>query len=353
MKLRSEEVVITGLARFTQWIPQLDRDDRKKLLEQFNASATWSADFVIMMGLSTALASLGLLLNSTAVVIGAMLVAPLMTPLIGGGFAMVQGNVKLFRASLHAMSYGVFVGLTVSLIIGILTPSYDPTPEMASRGEVNILDLAVALFSGMAAAYATARPSIAATLAGVAIAAALVPPLSVVGMSLAASRFHLAGMAIVLLIANLVTIMVGAAFVFQMMGVKGARNETTPLWARRISLLLIVLVGMMTLPLGQRFLSQGREGQARPLLFPSSRAVREAVHDYLDQQPELRLVMMGRSGVKPELGVGVILTSESPISTKVRDDLTEVIAEALNQEVPVFVWGLQESWVEPEENAEN
>ena len=72
--------------------PKLKRGDRVSLIELFEKSAEWNIDFIVMMALATALAALGLLQNSTPVVIGAMLVAPLMSPLIGSGFALVQGN---------------------------------------------------------------------------------------------------------------------------------------------------------------------------------------------------------------------------------------------------------------------
>ena len=86
--------------------PRLNRGDRISLVELFEKNADWNIDFIVMMALATALAALGLLQNSTPVVIGAMLVAPLMSPLIGSGFALVQGNLDLFLGSMKAMSYG-------------------------------------------------------------------------------------------------------------------------------------------------------------------------------------------------------------------------------------------------------
>jgi len=164
-----------------QWLPHLDPTDRVNMFDRLQEGARFNPDFLIMMGLATAIASLGLLQGSAAAVIGAMLVAPLMTPLIGAGFSMVQGNIRLFRKSMLAMIMGIAFGLVLSIIIDMLVPERRLSMEILARASPDVLDFFVALLSGMAAAYAFARPSLMGTLAGVAIAAALVPPLAVVG----------------------------------------------------------------------------------------------------------------------------------------------------------------------------
>ncbi|MHC4989659.1 MAG: DUF389 domain-containing protein, partial [Planctomycetota bacterium] len=83
----------------------MDREERVDLFRRLEPSARWEADFVVMTGLSSALASLGLMQGSVPVVIGAMLVAPLMSPLLGSGLALVQGNIQLFRQSMKAMTF--------------------------------------------------------------------------------------------------------------------------------------------------------------------------------------------------------------------------------------------------------
>ncbi|MDH4030835.1 MAG: DUF389 domain-containing protein, partial [Chromatiales bacterium] len=105
----------TERSGFFRWLPILAREERREILAHLQETARWNVDFVVMMGLSAALASLGLLNNATTVVIGAMLVAPLMSPLLGAGFALVQGNVVLFRDCLKAMGYGIAVSLLASL----------------------------------------------------------------------------------------------------------------------------------------------------------------------------------------------------------------------------------------------
>ncbi|WP_172684148.1 DUF389 domain-containing protein, partial [Desulfosarcina cetonica] len=117
--------------------------------------------------MATAIAALGLLQNSGAVVIGAMLVAPLMSPLIGVGFALVQGNIRLFNLSIRSIVGGIGIGFCLSVLIGFLNPNEDFTAEIIARTTPEIRDLLVAFISGAAAAYAFARPNLAGALAGV------------------------------------------------------------------------------------------------------------------------------------------------------------------------------------------
>jgi len=157
-------------------IPQIDREGRISLVDRVQSSSNWDFDFLALMVLSTVIAAIGLIQNSAAVVIGAMLVAPLMTPLLGLGLALVQGNPVLARISVRAIGFGLLVSLLVGLLVGLATPGFDePTRQMLGRGGPGLLDLFVAFASGLAAAYASSRPGLLAALPGVAIAAALVP----------------------------------------------------------------------------------------------------------------------------------------------------------------------------------
>ena len=300
--------------RLLGWLPVLGREERRDLFETFQAGGTWNVDFVVMMGISTALAAFGLLNNSPAAVIGAMLVAPLMSPLLGAGFALVQGNVNLFRGCIKAMAYGIVVSIAVSLVIGLITPGYHPTAEVEARGQVNLLDLAVALLSGMAAAYATSRPGLAATLSGVAIAAALVPPLAVVGIAAASGEFVLSGFSAVLFLTNVVAIILGAGLVFRLLGVQGALGETAaPLWARRTRIGLILATVVLIIPLGARLENQLETGQVRPASYPLPTAMRDIILEKVESEPGIEVVAMARYATSPEAGAQVILASQVPV----------------------------------------
>ncbi|MDH3999345.1 MAG: TIGR00341 family protein [Desulfuromonadales bacterium] len=322
--------------------PTLARDDRLSLVELFEKSAKWNIDFIVMMGLATALAALGLMQSSTPVVIGAMLVAPLMSPLIGSGFAIVQGNINLFKGSLKATFFGVLSGLLISLLLGFCTLEYEPTLEIMARGNVNLLDLLVAFLSGMAAAYSMGRPDLFATIAGVAIAAALVPPLAVIGIATASGIFWLAGASAVLLLTNLIAIMLGAAVIFRCLGVHGSLSgEQGPLWARRSFMALMLAVGMLVYPLAERAQKQARLGQTRPHTYPASLKVRQAIQDRVDEESGVEVMAVARVGIEPDHGINIILVSNRDLSKSLPKELDRIVDRTLQENIKVRVVALQ------------
>lgn len=229
------------------WIPQMDREERIALYDRLQTGSRWGFDFMALIGLSTSIAALGLIQSSTAVVIGAMLVAPLMTPLLGAGLALVQGNQVLLRHAARAVVFGFVLALVIGVGIGLLSPVKVLTAEMAARGGPTLLDLGVALLSGVAAAYASARPHLLAALPGVAIAAALVPPIATVGLSLAFGELEVARGAALLFGTNVIAIVLGAALALWAGGVRGRGDR---LWARRTIVALVLAMFGLTVPLG-------------------------------------------------------------------------------------------------------
>ncbi len=237
------------LERFlTLRIPQLDRESRVALFDRLQTQSRWNFDFVLLMLLSTAIASLGLVQNSPAVVIGAMLVAPLMTPLLGSGLALVQGNLPLMRACLKAIFLGFIAALTVGLAMGWMTPITALSHELAARGGPNLLDFGIAAISGVAASYCVARPGLSSALAGVAIAAALVPPVATVGISLALREFQNSIGAALLFGTNVVAIILSAALTFFLIGIRGQAGVRA-LWSRRTVVVLLIALAILLVPL--------------------------------------------------------------------------------------------------------
>jgi uncharacterized hydrophobic protein (TIGR00271 family) len=330
----------TERSGFFRWLPILAREERREILAHLQETASWNVDFVVMMGLSAALASLGLLNNATTVVIGAMLVAPLMSPLLGAGFALVQGNVVLFRDCLKAMGYGIAVSLLASLAMGLATPAHDPSPEIAARGNVNVLDLGIALVSGMAAAYAGVRPKLAATIVGVAIAAALLPPLAVVGIAAASAEWLLSGMAAVLFLTNLVAIVLGAAIVFKVMGVRARSTDEsqTPVWARRMGMILVLATVVLVYPLGLRFESLFEAGHSQSAFLSIPSTARDAIVERInEEQTAVEFLSVRRDARDPESGVHVVLAAESSVNPQLVEDIEYEIQVVMGADTPVRV----------------
>lgn len=329
------------------WLPTLEATDRIDLFDRLQVGARWNVDFMMMIGLSTAIASLGLIQNSTAVVIGAMVVAPLMTPLIGAGLALVQGNTIFFRDSIKAMGYGIGAALLISLSLGFIVPMEQLTPELLARGAPTIIDLGVAFLSGAAAAYAVARPSLLGALAGVAIAAALVPPLATVGISLAEGAWKVSEGAAILFATNLVAIILGAALIYRRLGIQGSRlRKGLPLWGRRTVLLLSLLAVILTAPLGYRLALQLRTGQTRPYTLPVSQKVYEAINKRVHQEYGVSFISASRFGVKRDIDVMIILSAAKPVSVGLISDLKQLVNREIEENVTVAVHTLQEAGVE-------
>ncbi len=173
-----------------------------------------SFSFHFMLGLSSIIATLGLLANSAAIVIGAMIIAPLMGPIIGIAYSMVVANRRLLRRSGLTLLSGIILTIVTAYVATLLVGLRIVDTEILARTNPTLLDLGIALAAGAAGAFATSRKRIADALAGVAIAVALVPPLSVIGIGLALNQINLAVGASVLFLTNLTGIIFSGGIVF-------------------------------------------------------------------------------------------------------------------------------------------
>ncbi|MDH3718990.1 MAG: DUF389 domain-containing protein, partial [Planctomycetota bacterium] len=180
--------------RKKDFVPQLNREGRIELVTRLQSSANFDFDFMFLICLATILASLGLIVDSPPVVIGAMLVAPLMTPMLGLGLSVVQGNRQLGRKCIGTIAKGFLTALLTACAVAILRIvfSTDVTQEMSNRGAPSVLDLGVAFVSGVVAAYAFGRPHLLSVIPGIAIATALVPPVATAGLALISWKWDIA-----------------------------------------------------------------------------------------------------------------------------------------------------------------
>lgn len=248
--------------RFQNVIPRLALRQRTDVYVRIRRSARPSTDFFVLIGLSTLIASLGLLLSSPAVVIGAMLVAPLMSPMIGAGLAIVLGNPRFLRLSLGAVVRGTFLAIVLGVLTGFLQPEGTLTPEILARTQPTLLDLGVAVFAGLAGAYALAHSDAAAALPGVAISAALVPPLATVGIAFATGNYRESAGALLLYSTNLVAIVAAAVFVFLSLGFRPSQTQKAQRAIQnRTVRIALVLLGFITFVLGTTTVSLAREAR--------------------------------------------------------------------------------------------
>ena len=166
--------------------PLLDSPLATQELEQMlEVGAITSFRFYLLLGLAAVIATLGLIANSSATIIGAMIIAPLMNPIVSFSYAMVKLKRQLLRISALTLLTGILWVILVSFLMTQLIGLRVASSEILVRANPNLLDLAVAMASGTAGAFALTRRSIGNALPGVAIAVALVPPLCVVGVGMA------------------------------------------------------------------------------------------------------------------------------------------------------------------------
>jgi uncharacterized hydrophobic protein (TIGR00271 family) len=195
--------------------------------------------YIVLMVLSTMLATVGLYLNSASVIIGAMLLAPLMAPIVSLSMGILRGNIELFKNSIGKIIIGIFIALLSSALITLLFPYKPVTEEMLARLNPTLLDLAVAIISGIAAACSKSFREIIQSLAGVAIAVALVPPLAVAGIGIGRMDFYFFYQAYLLFSTNLVGIIIAATFTFRVLGYSAVVRRKASLVVVFIFLVLI------------------------------------------------------------------------------------------------------------------
>jgi uncharacterized hydrophobic protein (TIGR00271 family) len=177
-----------------------------------------NSTYITLMVLSTILASVGLYLNSASVIIGAMLLAPLMAPIISFAMSLLRFDKKLFRKASLKIGIGVAIALMTATFLTLCSPYQPFTSEMQARLNPSVLDLIVAIVSGIAGAYTKSFKEILQSLAGVAIAVALVPPLAVAGIGLGRFDAYVFGQAFLLFSTNLIGIILAATLTFRVLG---------------------------------------------------------------------------------------------------------------------------------------
>lgn len=222
-------------------------EDFKELFLQLRESARAPSHFLLLMVLSAIVATHGLFLSSAAVIIGAMVLAPLMAPLISLSMGILRGDRNLLETSLTTIGIGTALALVTSAFIALLIPFEKITPEMAGRLNPNLLDLGVAIAAGIAGAYAHARESVMKSLPGVAIAVALAPPLCVAGIGIGWMDLHVISGALLLFLTNLVGIALAAATTFLVLG------YAPILKAKRGLTISLVLLALVSVPLSVSF----------------------------------------------------------------------------------------------------
>lgn len=240
---------------YLPWVRHATSDEFKELFKLLRENSQTTGNYLVLMVLSTMIATFGLFGNSSPVVIGAMILAPLMAPIISLSMGMLRQDGLLIKNSLVTIFWGVLLGLLFSMIITWMTPLQILNDQILARIRPNLLDLGVAVASGMAGAYAYSKEEIAKTLAGVAISVALVPPLAVAGIGLGWADWNVFFGAMLLLGTNLAGIVVAAALTFLTLGFSPFRL------AKKGLVISLILLAAIATPLALSFTKMVNENR--------------------------------------------------------------------------------------------
>lgn len=240
----------TFLKEFKDFLKELlniqDDTDRETTLETIKRDISFKGHNAWILVFSIFVASIGLNVSSTAVVIGAMLISPLMGPIVGVGFSVAINDIDTLKRSLVNLGVMIFLSVLTAYLYFLISPIKEETPELVARTYPTILDVLIAIFGGLALIVAkTKKGAIASVIMGVAIATALMPPLCTVGYGLAISNWEYAGGALYLFTINSIFIALSTFLVAKLLRfplVKYANSKRRKNIARLASLLAVLVM---------------------------------------------------------------------------------------------------------------
>ncbi|WP_439533080.1 DUF389 domain-containing protein [Polymorphobacter sp.] len=286
--------------RLVRWwrLAVIGRLDHAAVVARIDNDAGWSLRYLFMVLMSAGIAILGLLQSSPAVVIGAMLISPLMGPIIGLGFALAIFDWREVRRAITALAMGSLVAVAITALIVLASPLQSVTSEILARTRPSLFDLLVAIFSALAGTYATIRGR-GETVVGVAIATALMPPLAVVGYGLATFNLAIFGGALALFLTNFIAIALSAALMARLYGFA---EGLSPRQSQRQTLMISGVFILLSIPLALSLRQIASEAIATRALrsavieeFGSGTRISQLETDYAGTPQSASVVVVTRS----------------------------------------------------------
>jgi uncharacterized hydrophobic protein (TIGR00271 family) len=268
---------------------RLDFDRKETVLKYLEDASSPGFDFLMLIILSCVIATFGLITNSAAVIIGAMLVAPLMSPILAFSLASVVGEHRVFRRALVALVAGAVLSIALSTLISLLFYRlpfgiFEEIPsEILSRTTPSPFDLGIAIAGGAAAAYALAQPNLSAALPGVAISTALMPPLCVIGIGISMQSSTITFGATLLFLTNLLAISFSGILVFIWLGFRPLNTQNRWRGIPRSVMISSILMLLVTVPLSLLTFNSVQQANF-------SKNVQNAVRESLKELPSAQLV---------------------------------------------------------------
>jgi len=208
--------------RYKNFLKQINH---KEIYKELDQAQRIDISYIALVVISAHIATLGLIVNSSAVIIGAMIIAPLMGPIMAGGLSFAISDNYLGRKAFKSISLGIILSVFFSATVTFISPLKENTTEILIRTSPNIMDLFIALFSGLAGAFAVTFKKISGSIVGVAISVALMPPLCVTGIGISTSQANVVVGGFFLFLTNLTAIFIASAIFFLVFGFFGHDNQ--------------------------------------------------------------------------------------------------------------------------------
>lgn len=249
-----------------RWVQMAKTVEHEAVIKAVDEEGGLRASYLFMCVMSAGIAMTGLLINSPAVIIGAMLISPLMAPIVRLGLGVATLDHQRAKGSFGVLLLGMLFALITAFAIVWISPIRDITPEIAARTHPNLFDLLIAVLSGLAGGYGMVRGR-GGAIVGVAIATALMPPMVVVGYGIASAQWPVARGALLLFTTNFVAIALSVTSITTWYGFSRRRVRHAVVWQTGLAFLLIL---PLTLPLWQSLRAITTEAQI-------ARGVRQAV----------------------------------------------------------------------------
>jgi uncharacterized hydrophobic protein (TIGR00271 family) len=206
----------------------IKHEEKSSAIENLVKHSTGYQSFYFLVILSIFMATIGLIMNNNAVIIGSMLIAPVLYPILGMGMGIAMADGKLIFRSMGTFVKASITGIVSAIVVSLLmfTPGsgFELTPEILARTTPTLPNAAIAIIAGLAASFAIVKPSVSESLPGVAISVALVPPLAVVGIGIAHLSWAVTSGALVLFLTNTLGIIFASLTVFSIMNFYVKRN---------------------------------------------------------------------------------------------------------------------------------
>lgn len=311
-------------------ISDVDSARREQVLQEIDAGSRPSPIYYVLLGISGLISGFALVIGSDATLIGANVVAPLMTPIIGMSLGLLRGDLRLLGMALRAEFGGALFVVLLCVGLGLLPIAGEPSASLLAQTRPTLIDLLVAALAGFAGVLAMIDERISPALPGVAIATALNPPLAAIGLCLATGAYAGAWGALILFMANVLAILiVGAAVFFSAGFVSRAEIGSFRGLLHRFASTLVGLVlvgGLLTV-----YLARMVEG------VRIERTIKAVLDERLAEEPNTSLVAV--QFAREESAVNIIASVDAPrvIAPDSVGEMERLLAERLGDPVRLFV----------------